>query len=276
MVHGHWNRPVWAPVEQVRHRPVPSSACALSSRCAIPGSAWIRTTSGSVTSGSIAGRSRAASPPAPRRSARPPSPSWSTRPRAWGAIRAWASAVEQAAVGRGDDGLVGHWSIRPPMWRGGPHGCPTRTMVHAALTSRLSVLASRRRWVGWFSAQRWLSSGAVAMPVEGGRWAGYCSKAGAGRAGTARSYFAPGSGRSCSGTGVIRTVERTSWCCDVHDGRLDLRRRAAARSVCSAAGTHRSARRGRRRPRGSSALAGAAGGTGAARLSGAERDAAMS
>ena len=114
---------------------------------------------------------------------------------------------------RGDDGLVGHWAIRPPMWRGGPHGCPTRTTVHAALTSRLSVLASRRRWVGWFSAQRWLSSGAVAMPVEGGRWAGYCSKAGAGRAGTARSYFAPGSGRSCSGTGVIRTVERTSWCC---------------------------------------------------------------
>ena len=28
------------------------------------------------------------------------------------------------------------------------------------------------------------------MPVEGGRWAGYCSKAGAGRAGTVRSYFA--------------------------------------------------------------------------------------
>ena len=42
---------------------------------------------------------------------------------------------------RGDDGLVGHWSIRPPAWRGDPHKCPTRTMVR--VRSRPGSIADR-------------------------------------------------------------------------------------------------------------------------------------
>ena len=52
-VHGHWNRPVCPPVEQTRHRPVPSLVCWANSRCAMPGWDRINLTNGSTVPSTV-------------------------------------------------------------------------------------------------------------------------------------------------------------------------------------------------------------------------------